>query len=138
MVQECVEYVSEKIKLLKVLIAILKLEEQVRFAEVELQTSCAVDPIMIPFWSWREPTLKEALRLRHEEHRLQAEVVKNMGEQLILYEEGEGERGREREREGERERARREEETRKKREKKRSRPSSNGVIPARPSMNRSW
>ena len=61
----------------------------VRFAEAELETSCAVDPIMIPFWSWRVPTLKEALRLRHEEHRRQAEVVRNMDEQLISYEESE-------------------------------------------------
>ena len=61
MVHESVEYTSEKIKLLKVLIAILKLEEQVRFEEAELQTSSAVDPIFHLFLPWRVPMLIDTL-----------------------------------------------------------------------------
>ena len=49
MVQESVQYTSGNINFLKVLIAIMKLQEQVRFAMEKLQTLCAVDPIIIPF-----------------------------------------------------------------------------------------
>ena len=52
----------------------------VRFAEAELETSCAVGPIMIPFWSWRVPMMKEKLRILHKEHELQSEAVRKMRE----------------------------------------------------------
>ena len=80
----------------------------------------------------------DALRLLREEHELQANVVRKMGERVILFEdkrEREMREGDERER---RERERREREERERRRVRIFRPSSNCAVPAKPNMSRSW
>ena len=40
---------------------------------------------MTTFWSWRVSVMQEGLRILHEERELQAEIVRKIDEQVILY-----------------------------------------------------
>ena len=86
-----------------------KREREVGLAEAALRAPYAEEVYgLTTFWSWRVSMMHDALRLLREEHELQANVVRKMGERVILFEdkrEREMREGDERER---RERERRE------------------------------
>lgn len=76
--KKSVEYMLEQIPLLKTQAAAQKLEREIELAEEALQPSYAEGPGMTRFCSWRVPMMEERLRILHQKHGLQVEVVRKM------------------------------------------------------------
>ena len=66
------EYIIEEIQLLKIQVELQKLEKEVEPGEVALRASYAEVSAMTTVWPWRVSAMHEALRLLHEERKLQA------------------------------------------------------------------
>ena len=74
------KYMLEEIKLIKIQIAAHEFRREIRTAEEDLQSSYAAEPGLTRLWSWRVSMIKEKLRILHQEHERQAEVVRKMRE----------------------------------------------------------
>ena len=82
-----VDYIREEINLLEIQVALQKWKRKVGLAEAALRASYAEEVYgLTTFWSWRVSMTHDALRLLREKHELQANVVREMDERVVLFE----------------------------------------------------
>ena len=92
-----VDYLREAVKLLKIQIRLQKRVTEVGLAEAALRAPYTKEVYgLTTFWSWRVSMIHDALRLLHEKHEIQANVMRKMDERVALFENGRGRKVRER------------------------------------------